>query len=104
MGRIKIGIVVAAMAVAALAGCSEPPKQGVVYDTEHTAAYSWWNTSCSAYWSNGTCMVYSGYWVNEPAHWRLCLMDKKNDLKGCREVDQVTFREYRIGDYYPKPQ
>lgn len=81
----------------------DPPKQGQVYDTEYTAAYSWLNITCVMYDNKGFCQIYGGHWVNEPAHWRLCLMDKQNDLKGCREVDARTFHEYKIGDYYPKP-
>jgi hypothetical protein len=100
--RLVIG---ALTALALLAGCSDPPESGYIYQKQYSAPYDWVQMVCAGYDKNGLCTMNVPIMQHEPAHWRLCLVDdKKADLKGCREVDPHTFDRYERGNHYPDPR
>lgn len=88
----------------ALAGCSEPPESGYVEHKQHAVAYSYVTTYCGAYDAKtGACTVYIPVVNNMPATWELCLRDDKDPQKtGCREVGEIAWNKYQVGDHYPE--
>lgn len=92
---------------ACLVGCEDPPRSGYIYDKEYSPPYSWVRTDCT-FWMHDAhgfptvCLIRENTVINEPAHWRLCLIDdKKRDHKGCIEVDPTDWRDRTINSHYP---
>jgi hypothetical protein len=82
-----------------LAGCSDPPESGVVIRKEHHAAYSWVQMVCYAYDpKTSVCTLWMPHTHHVPERWSLCL--RAGDEEGCRDVDQRTYDEFQVGEYY----
>ncbi len=102
MRRLLTAVAVLALA---LTGCGDPPESGYVLQKEYSAPYSWTTLNCASYNKNGLCTAYIPVTYNEPAHWRLLLVDdNKQDFQGWRDVDETTYHRYGIGDHYPDPR
>ncbi|HEY6074340.1 MAG TPA: hypothetical protein VIV15_13365, partial [Anaerolineales bacterium] len=80
-----------------LVACSAP-DHGTVVEKKYHESYNWMQMVCAAYGQNGICTVYVPVEHHVPERWELCLRD--GDDEGCREVDQVTYHKYNVGDYY----
>lgn len=102
-------MLVALVAVVVLTGCSSPPASGTVYNKQYDASYTWTmytNGACISWVGSGntqTCAAYQQIPIpmTEPQHWRLCL--KADDgKKGCRDVGELEYSQYAIGDHYPR--
>ena len=84
-----------------LAGCSAP-DHGYVTEKKHHDPYTWVQMSCVAYGKGGTCTIYVPIQHHVRERWELCLRDDE-DKRGCRDVDSVTWGQYKVGDYYEVP-
>lgn len=96
----------ALVALLVLAGCSDPPESGYVEHKQHGDAYTYITMQCAAYDPKTfVCTVYVPIVNNMPATWELCLRDDKDPKKtGCREVGEVAWNKYQVGDHYPDPR
>lgn len=95
---------VLAVAVLALAGCSDPPVEGRVSHKQHSDAYDYTTMICAAYGQYG-CTVWVPVFNHMPASWQLCIdgVDKNNNkASGCIEVTQETYGRYSEGSAYPR--
>lgn len=81
----------------ALTGCSSI-NEGTVTDKHHYEGYYSTTFICSAYGSNGMCMVQVPITSWNPDRWSLDL--EKGDEDGYVSVSETVFNQYSIGDYY----
>lgn len=82
----------------ALVGCSAP-ERGTVYEKKYSAAWSYWDSQCMVYGKSGLCTMRMPVQHTIPESWQLCLRDR--DEQGCRDVDQITWHQYEVGQEYP---
>lgn len=99
---IRRAAVVVMMAAALLLAACSAPEKGIVTKKEYHDPYSWIQMVCGGYDSKGNCTVQTPVVHNEPARWEMCLKDGKDE--GCRYVDETTFHQYKVGEYYPRTQ
>jgi hypothetical protein len=104
-----LALLVSLVAILALAGCDSPPAAGTVYNKQYSASYTWIqyvNGGCNVWTKSGNTQICVSYQQipivqTEPDHWRLCLK-AADGKKGCREVDELEYSQYNVGDQYPR--
>jgi hypothetical protein len=94
-----------------VAGCSDPPKQGVVTSNEFNRAHEDPYMYCGGYTtttvngvSNTSCSVYLIGYTHVPDQWSIRLMDDsdpKHIKRGWRGVDMLTYHKCPIDSMYP---
>ncbi|WP_146615875.1 hypothetical protein [Nonomuraea aridisoli] len=91
--------VVAPLAVVVLATACTAPEKGQVIAKQHHPAYSWVQTTCTAYNKHGMCTTYAPITQQEPERWVLTL--RSGDVVGDRPVTREAFQLCRRGEMYP---
>lgn len=82
-----------------LLGACSAPESGTVYQKKYSAAWSYWDSTCMSYDKNGLCTLKMPIEHRVPESWQLCL--RLRDESGCRDVDQITYHKYEVGQEYP---
>lgn len=88
-----------------LAGCSDPPVEGVVVHKQHSDAYTYFTYPCVGYNARGMCTAYGIQPNFMPASWEVCVsgLDKNGKhAEGCIEVGEVAYSRYSEGSRYPR--
>jgi hypothetical protein len=101
---VKRALILLAAAVL-LAGCSDPPVEGVVTHKQHSDAYDYVTMQCGAYGTNGGCTAYYPVFNHMPASWEVCVsgLDKNGKhAEGCIEVGESAYGQYDEGSHYPR--
>lgn len=100
IGRLTVGAVAASLL---LAGCSDPPKSGVVVSTEYDAAHYDTFLYCGGYITIGsiaTCSVWLPAQSYVPDNWSLKL--KNGGDEGWRDVPKPAYDMCGMGTRYPE--
>lgn len=104
--------VLAVIAAAALAGCSNPPSKGYVYSVNYNPPSSYYvpgydYSDCYGTSSRRTCYeeYVPGRTVYVPEEWQLQLCAERgkpssSNACGWRDVDEQTWHSVRLGQYY----
>jgi hypothetical protein len=94
----KATLLVASLLTLILWGCSAP-ESGTVVNKKYHEPYEWVGSQCYVYNKNGVCTLTMPVVHHISESWELCLRNGEDE--GCRNVDQITWHEYKIGDEYP---
>lgn len=82
------------------------PSSGWVISKKYHPGYTYTTTQCTGYSRSGMCTT----WIMVPAYmppdWVICLrgdpQGESGKVKtGCRDVDQLEYNSYLVGDHYP---
>lgn len=80
-----------------LVACS-PISRGTITNKEYTAPYTIPVSYCAMYNSKGICTMYGTRYDHYPARWKFNLnLEEEN---GWVYVNEHTYNEYEIGDFY----
>lgn len=91
--------IITVITLLALTACGAP-DHGVIYKKNYSAPWSYTTTECVLYdGKTGQCKVKMPVYHSVPASWELCI--ELGDDRGCREVDQVDYHRYEVGQEYP---
>lgn len=90
----KLGVLALGIIVLALAGCSTL-SSGIITNKAYSPGYWYTTTTCQLVGKNTVCTPHQAYWP--PSH-RFDLRD--GDKEGFIYVDEFTYHEYEVGDYY----
>lgn len=99
IGRFAVGAITAGLL---LAGCSDPPKQGVVVSIEYDAAHYDTYLYCGQYMTVNkvlTCMVWLPAQSYVPDNWSLKLRNGSDE--GWRDVPKPVYEVCGMGTRYP---
>jgi hypothetical protein len=82
-----------------ITACDPPISQGIVTSKTFTPAYSELVPTCYAYGING-CQIWGVTSEFYPDEWTLSL--RYRNQTGDIDVNQDTYNQYQVGDYYPR--
>lgn len=75
--------------------------EGTITSKKYVPANSYITFVCASYNTNGTCTSQVPMTNHVPDRWCFQLSDGK-DKTGSVSVDQTSYMEYNVGEYYPR--
>lgn len=100
--RVVLVIVMVALLLTAILGCSSAITAGTVTEKTHHASYTWVQMVCAGYNSQGVCTTQVPIMHAEPDRYTLSLAEAEKT--GWVNVSEQEYATYEVGDTYPKPR